>query len=85
MWSFIKSFFITEETQSITPNSMSPLPNKKFINYARIKEPLNECENPHTDYYHYKRMERLATKRYLNRKKERRKKTQKDWYDYFNH
>jgi hypothetical protein len=84
MWSFIKSFFITEETQSITPNSMSPLPHKKFINYARAKGDVYECDAPHRDYHHYKRMERLATKRYNARKRERRKKTQ-DWYEYFNH
>ena len=84
MWSFIKSLFITPDSQTITPNSMSPLPVKKFVNYARLIADVDECEEPHVDFPHYNRMDRLARRRYSSRKKERRKHTQ-DWYDYFNH
>ena len=84
MWSYIKSFFIAEDTQSICPNSLSPLPSNKFINYARTKAEVVEDIVPDRNYYHFKRMERLATKRYIERKRERRKSTQ-EWYDFFNH
>ena len=44
MWSFIKwAVGVREkEINSINPNSMSPLPSNKFVNYARDIEVNND-------------------------------------------
>lgn len=68
-----------EDENSITPNSMSPLPTKKFINYARtINDDKNESNEPNKTIYGFKKWERS----------QKQKKQQDDynkWYDYFNH
>jgi hypothetical protein len=71
-----------EPTNSINPNSMSPIPKNKFVNYARAVEPNDDDDVPHQTIYHLKRMERIYGKSI------KRKKQQADynkWYDYFNH
>jgi len=52
-----------EETATINPNSMSPLPKNRFNNLARIKGEVDEDNEPHQDIYQYHRMKRLKRKR----------------------
>ena len=44
MWEWIKSWFINEttETNTINPNSMSPIPKGKFFNYVISKAEVDE-------------------------------------------
>ena len=81
MWSWIKCAIgmRKEDTQSINPNSMSPIPKRKFINYAREKGKADDVEEPHSDIYHLKRMERLYGK------SKKRQKQMDTYYDYYNH
>lgn len=79
MWKYLKSFIWNEPKNSINPNSMSPLPSSRFINYARSRAKINEDNEPHDDYYHLKRMERIYGKSMKQRKQ------QETYYDYFNH
>ena len=53
----------SEETQSISVNSMSPIPEKKFINYARIRAEVDEDAEPYESIWTYQRMKRLNQKR----------------------
>ena len=45
MLKWIKSFFI-EETNSLCPNSLAPMPKNKFHNYALKQRDHNDCEEP---------------------------------------
>lgn len=67
---------VRDDKQSINPNSMSPLPKHKFINYARTKEKVVEDNEPHQSIYHLKRMERLYGK------SQRRKQQQAEYEKY---
>tara|TARA_R110002012_G_scaffold316436_1_gene531382 strand:- start:6231 stop:6473 length:243 start_codon:yes stop_codon:yes gene_type:complete len=80
MWSFIKwAVGVREkEINSINPNSMSPLPSNKFVNYARDIEVNNDDKEPHKNIYEYKAFERSM-------KQKKQQKDYSDWYDYFNH
>jgi len=44
MLHWIKSFFY-KETNTITPNSMAPIPKGKFFNYLIEKAPVDEDES----------------------------------------
>jgi hypothetical protein len=66
-------------TNTINPNSMSPLPKNRFVNYARKLRKVDEDNEPHSDIYHLKRMERLYGK------SKKRKKQLDTYYDYYNH
>lgn len=58
-----------DQTQTITPNSMSPLPKHKFINFARtIAENVDDIP---------------VFQRYGKSKKQ--KKALESYYDYYNH
>ena len=70
---------VREEKQTINPNSMSPLPKHRFVNYARTKEPVDEDVEPHQSIYHLKRMERLYGK------SQKRKSQLEKYYDYYNY
>jgi len=61
------------ETPTLTNNSMSPIPKRKFLNLARIVVDTDDDKEPHTDIYHLKRIERLKKKR------------DEDIFDKFNH
>ena len=52
-----------EETATINPNSMSPLPKNRFNNLARIKGEVDEDPEPYDNIYHYQRIQRLKHKR----------------------
>ena len=52
-----------EETATINPNSMSPLPPNRFNNLARIKGEVDEDCEPYDNIYHYQRIRRLENKR----------------------
>jgi len=57
------------QTQSINPNSMSPVPKNKFINFARVKS---------------KNIDDIPTfKMYGKSKKQKR--ALDSYYDYYNH
>ena len=69
----------TKEKNTITPNSMSPVPKNRFINYARdINEDKNESNEPNKTIYGFRKWER-------SQKQRRQQKDYIDWYDYFNH
>lgn len=68
-----------EPTNTINPNSMSPIPKNKFVNYARTKEPVDEDVEPHQSIYELKRMERLYGK------SQKRKSQLEKYYDYYNY
>ena len=46
MLNWIKSFFIEEETNSLCPNSLAPMPKNKFHNYAIVQCEHDDCEEP---------------------------------------
>ena len=81
MWSFIKwAIGVRKEPEnSINPNSMSPLPKHKFINYARAKAETDDDIEPHQTIYDLKRMERLYGK------SQKRRSQLEKYYDYYNH
>ena len=81
MWSWIKwAVGVREkETGILNHNDMSPLPKRKFVNYARTKEPVDEDSEPHQSIYHLKRMERL------HGKSKKRKSQLERYYDYYNY
>jgi hypothetical protein len=58
-----------EETATINPNSMSPLPQNRFNNLARIKGEVDEDKEPYDNIYDFQRNIRLKNKR-LKRIKE---------------
>jgi len=68
-----------EPKNTLNPNSMSPVPKNRFINYARSKEDVDEDKEPHQSIYDLKRMERLYGK------SKKRKSQLESYYDYFNH
>ena len=74
----MKSFIWTEQTNSINPNSMSPIPNNKFINFARDKGKNYDDEETYKTIYEFRAWERSI-------KPNKKLKTRDDWYDYFNH
>ena len=78
MWKYLKSFFITEPKNSINPNSLSPIPPNKFINFARDKSEVDEDKEPHKNIYEFRAWERSIKQR-------KQQKDYSDWYDYFNH
>ena len=78
MWKYIKSFIFLEEKSSINPNSMSSLPDNRFINFARDKNKPDESEVPFKNIYEWKAYERSF-------KQKKQQKDYRDWYDYFNH
>lgn len=65
MWSWIKwAVGVREkpEEATITPNSMSPLPKRKFINYARDINDNDDDKEPHKNIYEFKNWERKSLK-----------------------
>ena len=77
----ITSMFWRDKNQenTLTPNSMSPIPKKKFINLARDLVKPDEDDEPHETIYDLKRMERLYGK------SKKRKDQFNTYYDYYNH
>jgi hypothetical protein len=79
MWSFIKwAVGVREEKNSMTHNSMSKLPDNKFINYARDIGENNDDVEPHKNIYEYKTFERSL-------KQKNQQKMYSKYYDFFNH
>lgn len=70
---------VREPKNTINPNSMSPIPTNKFVNYARTKAEVVEDDEPHHNIYHLKRMERLYGK------SQKRKSQLEKYYDYYNY
>jgi hypothetical protein len=71
-----------KETNSINPNSMSPVPTNKFINFAREKADTEDDDVPHKTIYHLKRMERLYGK---SKRRQQQSEEYNKWYEYWNH
>lgn len=67
---------VREPTNTINPNSMSPVPKNKFVNYARKVGKVDEDSEPHISHIHLKRMERLYGK------SQRRKQQQEEYEKY---
>lgn len=55
---YIKSYFWDYEFNTLTPNSMSPLPKNKFINFAREKAKDDSSEETHKNIYEFKSWEK---------------------------
>jgi hypothetical protein len=77
----VTSMFWREKDQdnTLTPNSMSPVPKKKFINLARVRIDPDEDQEPHESIYDLKRLERLYGK------SKKRQDQFNHYYDYYNH
>ncbi len=74
----MKSFIWTEQSNSINPNSMCPIPENKFLNFARCKSETNDDKETHKNIYEFRAWERSI-------KQNKQLKDYQDWYDYFNH
>ena len=70
---------VREPKNTINPNSMSPIPANRFVNYARTKAKVVEDDEPHHSIYDLKRMERLYGK------SQKRKSQLEKYYDYYNY
>ena len=57
---------------------MSPLPDNRFINFARDKNKTDDSNVPHKNIYEYRAYERSF-------KQKKQQKDYAEWYDYFNH
>lgn len=62
MIKYILSYFYTYETNSLTPNSMAPMPEYKFHNYACMVLPNDDDE---VSIAPPEEMERKLKERYL--------------------
>tara|TARA_R100000781_G_C4051986_1_gene117944 strand:+ start:627 stop:863 length:237 start_codon:yes stop_codon:yes gene_type:complete len=78
MIKYLKSFIWTEQSNSINPNSMSPIPENKFLNFARDKIDDDDDNETHKNIYEFRAWERSI-------KQKKQLKDYAEWYDYFNH
>lgn len=53
-----------EQKNSINPNSMSPVPKNRFINYARDKGDNNDDDVPNKNIYEFKKWERSQKQKF---------------------
>ena len=53
-----------EQKNSINPNSFSPVPKNRFINYARDKGKDDDDSEPHKNIYEYKQWERSQKQKF---------------------
>ncbi len=67
-----------EQKNSLNPNSMSPIPQNRFVNYARELVEKDEDKEPHKTIYGFKKWER-------SQKQRKQQADYNKWYDYFNH
>lgn len=51
MIKWIKSFFIKEERNSLTPNSFAVMPDNAFHNYAIEQREHDDCPEPHKNIW----------------------------------
>ena len=58
MIKYIQSFFWDIEKPSMNPNSMSPIPKNRFINYARYKGNDSDSKEPNKTIWDYKKWEK---------------------------